>query len=169
MSDETKSARPGDVYIGLATTDDAVAISSVLHEAFQAYRPLYTEGGFAATALSPEQVQARIAEGPVWVVIRHHEIVGTAAAIVKRSDLYIRGMAVLPTARGLRIGESLLREIETVAVRNGCRRLFLSTTPFLDRAIRLYEKFGFERTEEGPHDLFGTPLFTMQKTLVRRD
>jgi ribosomal protein S18 acetylase RimI-like enzyme len=169
MSDETKPAQPGDVYSRLATTDESVAISSVLHEAFKDYRPLYTPGGFAATALSPEQVQARIAEGPVWVMIRHDEIVGTAAATLKRPDLYIRGMAVVPTARGLRIGESLLREIETLAVRNGCRRLFLSTTPFLDRAIRLYEKFGFERTQEGPHDLFGTPLFTMQKTLVRRD
>lgn len=169
MSNGSHSAQPGDVYIRLATTDDAVGISSVLHEAFKNYRPLYTEGGFAATALSPEQVQTRIAEGPVWVVIRHNTIVGTAAVTVKGSDLYIRGMAVLPTARGLGIGESLLREIETVALGNGYRRLFLSTTPFLDRAIRLYENFGFARTDEGPHDLFGTPLFTMEKTLVRRD
>lgn len=169
MSNGSQSAEPGDVYIRLATTDDAVAVSSVLHEAFKDYRPLYTEGGFQATALSPEQVQARIAEGPVWVVMRHNRILGTAAATVKGSDLYIRGMAVLPTARGRRIGESLLRKIETVAIGKGYRRLFLSTTPFLDRAIRLYEKFGFKRTDEGPHDLFGTPLFTMQKTLVRRD
>jgi hypothetical protein len=30
----------------------------------------------------------------------------------------------------------------------------------------LYEKFGFQRTGEGPHELAGTPLFTMEKKLV---
>lgn len=160
---------PPAFHIRLATTDDRIPISSVLRQAFEPYRPLYTDAGFAATALSPEQVQARIAEGPVWVVIRHNLIVGTAAAVVKGPDLYIRGMAVLPSARGLHVGASLLSEIETLARRNGYRRLFLSTTPFLDRAIRLYENFGFQRTPEAPHELFGTPLFTMEKTLVRED
>ncbi|HEV8659305.1 MAG TPA: hypothetical protein VGS96_11840 [Thermoanaerobaculia bacterium] len=43
------------------------------------------------------------------------------------------------------------------------RDLVLSTTPFLDRAIALYERCGFRRTDEPPHDRFGTPLFTMRK------
>ena len=28
---------------------------------------------------------------------------------------------------------------------------------------RLYERFGFQRTSDEPHELFGTPLFTMEK------
>jgi ribosomal protein S18 acetylase RimI-like enzyme len=43
--------------------------------------------------------------------------------------------------------------------------MFLSTTPFLIGAISLYERAGFRRTGEGPHDLFGTPLFSMEKVL----
>lgn len=169
MTHANELTRPQPCFeIRLATLDDALAISSLLHDAFKEYRSLYTDAGFAATALSPEHVKARIVEGPVWVVVRHKVMVGTAAATVKGPDLYLRGMAVHPTARGLRIGESLLSEIETLALRNGYRRLFLSTTPFLDRAIRLYEKFGFQRTDESPHELFGTPLFTMEKTLVPR-
>jgi hypothetical protein len=39
-------------------------------------------------------------------------------------------------------------------------------TPFLNTAIRLYEAFGFRRMNDGPHDLFGTPLFTMEKTVA---
>jgi N-acetylglutamate synthase-like GNAT family acetyltransferase len=91
--------------------------------------------------------------------------VGTASAISKNDSLYIRGMAVTPNARGKDIGRLLLSYIENFAKANSVPRLFLSTTPFLDRAIRLYENFGFHRTDEGPHDLFGTPLFTMEKIL----
>jgi hypothetical protein len=43
--------------------------------------------------------------------------------------------------------------------------LLLSTTPFLSEAIKLYERSGFRRSTEGPRELFGTPLFTMEKQL----
>nr|MBA3805871.1 GNAT family N-acetyltransferase [Acidobacteriota bacterium] len=77
--------------------------------------------------------------------------------------VYIQSMGVLPSARGLRIGELLLRSVEDFASAHGYKRLFLSTTPFLSRAIKLYERFGFRRTDAPPHDLFGTPLLTMEK------
>ncbi len=95
-----------------------------------------------------------------------NSIVGTVAAVPKGEGLYVRSMAVLPAARGHRIGELLLRSVEDFALAQGYKRMFLSTTPFLDRAIRLYEKWGFRRTDEAPHELFGTPLFTMVKTLL---
>jgi hypothetical protein len=41
----------------------------------------------------------------------------------------------------------------------------LGTTPFLSRAIRLYENLGFKRSDDGPLDLYGTPLFSMIKSL----
>jgi GNAT superfamily N-acetyltransferase len=74
-------------------------------------------------------------------------------------------MAVVPAARAHRIGESLLRQVESFAAEHGYARLVLSTTPFLNSAIRLYQHFGFRRNEAEPHDLFGTPLFTMEKIL----
>ena len=104
-------------------------------------------------------------EGPIWVALHREEIVGTVSVVPKGEELYIRGMAVLPAARGKRIGELLLLHIEKFANSNGHKRLFLSTTPFLARAIRLYERFGFRRCDEGSHDLFGTRLFTMVKIL----
>ena len=73
---------------------------------------------------------------------------------------------MLPTARGLGIGRLLLDRIEHIAIEENCARLFLSTTPFLTRAILLYEAFGFKATAEGPHELFGTPLLTMEKLIV---
>jgi len=145
---------------------DETAISAVLLDGFREYSPQYTPGGFAATTPAPSEVLRRIEEGPVWLALIHSEVVGTVSAVLRDNDvLYIRGMAVLPQARGLRIGDSLFELIEEYAKHHGCVKLVLSTTPFLNRAIRLYERLGFVRTGEGPHDLNGTPLFTMEKTL----
>jgi GNAT superfamily N-acetyltransferase len=151
--------------IRLADRDEAVAIAMVLYEAFREFEPLYTKEGFAATTPKSEQILKRMSEGPVWVALVDGEIVGTVSVVLKRKALYVRGMAVLPPTRGARVGKLLMEQVQQYAVEKGCKRLLLSTTPFLERAIRLYEEFGFRRTPEGPHDLFGTPLFTMEKTL----
>jgi len=154
------------VQLRRARAGDEIAISSVLLEAFREYLPQYTPAGFAATTPSPSEVLQRMEEGPVWVAMIEPDIVGTVSAVLRgERALYIRGMAVLPEARGLQIGNLLFELIEEHAKENGCTKLVLSTTPFLDRAIRLYERLGFVRTDEGPDDLHGTPLFTMEKVL----
>jgi GNAT superfamily N-acetyltransferase len=133
------------------------------------FKSLYTDGGFVATALGPEKISARMSEGPVWVALQEGVMVGTVSAVLKGTSVYIRGMAVVPTARGSGAGSRLLQEVEQWAAAENSGRLFLGTTPFLDSAIRLYEKSGFRRTDDGPHDLFGTPLFTMEKIVSREE
>src|SRR5579862_587957 len=143
-----------------AAPGDAAAI-----ESFIEFRSLYTEGGFVATVLNAESVLKRIHEGPVWIAFRDGTALGTVAALIKGSSVYIRGMAVLPSARGTGLGTALLLEAEKWAASVGCSHLFLSTTPFLSPAICLYQKFGFRRRAEDSQDLFGTPLFVMEKTI----
>jgi N-acetylglutamate synthase-like GNAT family acetyltransferase len=92
-------------------------------------------------------------------------IVGTVSVVVKDEGLYVRSMAVLPNNRGMGIGRKLLEKAEEFALANNLKRLFLNTTPFLLWAIELYSSFGFRRIQEAPNDLFGTPLFTMEKIL----
>jgi len=153
------------VQIRLATADEAASIAFVLYQSFIEYEPLYMPKAFAATTPSADQIQKRWSEGPVWVAVQPDGLVGTVAAAPKGEALYVRSMAILPTARGQRIGRLLLRQVEHFAREWRYPRLFLSTTPFLTRAIRLYEQFGFQRSSDGPHELFGTPLFTMVKLL----
>jgi GNAT superfamily N-acetyltransferase len=148
-----------------ATREDAAAIAFTLYRSFLEFKPLYTVDGFAATVLDGERVLNRIDEGPIWIAEREGTILGTVAAVVKSSSVYIRGMAVLPSARGLGAGAALLRQAEEWAVGEGFRHVFLSTTPFLTSAIRLYEKSGYRRKDNKPQDLFGTPLFVMEKTI----
>ncbi len=151
--------------IRLATQKDLSSVASLLQESFAEYRSLYTDEGFAATTPSSEQLSQRMNEGPIWVAAKDDVLVGTVSAVARGDDLYIRGMAVLPRARGLGVGAHLLKTIEEFALAQGHQRLTLSTTPFLSAAIRLYESYGFQRTADGPHDLHGTPLFTMIKDL----
>lgn len=144
---------------------DASKISGVLRSAFAEYEPLYTPEGFAVTTPGPEAVLDRMREGPVWVAVLDNDIIGTVAAVCEDGECYVRGMGVAPDSRASGVGGLLLTTVESHAIRQGARRMYLSTTPFLDRAIRLYERFGFQRSDEGPLDLFGTPLFTMTKSL----
>jgi putative acetyltransferase len=155
------------IEIRRAVPKDAPAIAAVLYESFVEFKPLYTDGGFAATTPNADQVIARMREGPIWMALREGTVVGTAAAVIKSNSVYIRGMAVLPMGRGSGTGAKLLQQIELWAGNEGYSRLFLSTTPFLTGAIRLYEKFGFQRKNESLHSLFGTPLFTMEKTVEK--
>jgi putative acetyltransferase len=151
--------------IRLATINEASVIALVLREAFAEYEPLYTAGAFAATTPTGEQIEKRWNEGPVWVASHAEQVVGTVAAAPRDAALYIRSMALRPLPRGNGLGQMLLEQVESFAQRHSFRRMFLSTTPFLYRAIRLYERFGFVRIADGPHALHGTPLFIMEKAI----
>ena len=155
---------PG-IQIRTATLEDAESIALVLRESFAEFQSTYTTEAFAATTPTSNQIHTRWSDGPVWVADFNRTVVGTVSAVVKEDSLYVRSMAVLPAIRGQNIGHLLLKEAEAFAWKSGCRRMFLSTTPFLIQAIKLYERYGFQRNSEGPNELFGTPLFTMEKIL----
>ncbi len=151
------------MLIRIAIPDDVPAIASTLHRAFLEFEPLYTPEAFATTVSSADQIRLRLNEGPIWVALRGADILGTVSAVPRDDSLYVRSMAVDPAARGSGVGRELLRRVDEYAALHGFERLYLSTTPFLSDAIRLYEKCGFTRTDNGPDNLFGTPIFTMEK------
>jgi ribosomal protein S18 acetylase RimI-like enzyme len=154
-----------EVSIYIATPADAAIISKVLFEAFVQFKVFYTEKAFAATTVSPREVIQRMGEGPVWTAIKNNRIAGTASVLKKQEGLYIRGMAVLPHARGLKIGRRLLEYIQQYAAENKINRLFLFTTPYLHAAIHLYKSFGFRQIGEVNESFYGTPGFEMEKLL----
>src|SRR5690242_18242482 len=124
-----------------ANSADAARVSAALNVAFAEYKSCYTDQGFTATTPEPESVIERLREGPVWVAVLNDQIVGTVSAVMREDAvLYMRGMAVLPDARGLGVGELLFAEVRLFAAQQNCSRILLSTTPFLERAIKLYER-----------------------------
>src|SRR5687767_11061450 len=118
-----------DIQIRTAAPADAASIAAVLHESFVEYKASYTDEAFAATTPAAGQIQSRMIEGPVWVAVLDGVTVGTVSVVPEGESLYIRGMAVLPSARGHRVGEALLQQVEDFASAHGHGRLYLSTTP----------------------------------------
>ena len=88
-----------NITIRFATAKQAEAIASLLLESFVEYESLYTPEGFAATAITGDQIIARMSEGPVWVAVHEEDILGTVSVVAGAESLYIRGLAVLPAAR----------------------------------------------------------------------
>jgi GNAT superfamily N-acetyltransferase len=167
VPDTTPTLNPQpSAHIRLASPSDAPSIARIFRESFDEFRPRYTSEGLVATTPDEHSIGSRMNEGPTWVAVSDDAIVGTVSAVHRPdSTLYIRGMAVIPVARGNNIGRMLLATIERYALEHGCHRLKLCTTPFLATAIRLYERFGFRFIAEGPNDLFGTPILNMAKPL----
>jgi len=155
------------IHFRKALSSDAASISSVVYESFAEYRSQYTAEAFHKTCPTSEQVLERMKEGPIWVVLLNGKIVGTVSVVESDEGLYIRGMAVLPEARGRGIGRLILEEMQGFAVTKGHGRLILGTTPFLLRAINLYKHFGFRRCRRRPIDYFGTRIFMMEKRRIK--
>lgn len=149
-----------------AALADAADIASLLSEAFAGYKGFYTPEAFSATTPSGEEIASRFKEGPIWVALQNNSIIGTLSGLPMAKTLYLRSMAVLPAKRGSGIGRALLQQAEDFAYANRYERTLLSTTPFLDSAIRLYNRFGYQHVDEGPTQLFGTPLIAMAKALT---
>jgi len=153
-----------NIVIAVASSGDAETIAAILLDAFREFEPLYTPGGFRATTPTAAEILARWPEGPSWIATIDGKAVGTAAAVDRGDEIYVRSMAVTPAARGAGVGVALLDAVTRFAIDTGARRMRLSTTPFLHAAIRLYERAGFT-PQPGPLDLHGTPLFAMIKDL----
>jgi GNAT superfamily N-acetyltransferase len=77
-------------------------------------------------------------------------------------------MAVRPAWHGGGVASELLRSIELELRDRGCCRISLDTTILLERAIRFYEKHGFQRSG-GISDFFGMELIGYFKAGERGD
>jgi len=73
---------------------------------------------------------------------------GAGEILAGPEEAEIRALAVLPEARGIGLGQTLLAAVIGRAAEIGVRRLVLLTQPEMRAAHRLYEKAGFTRLPE---------------------
>ena len=150
-----------------ATSSDAAGILACLAAAFEPYRSNYTPQAFADTVLAPATLARRLKEMVIFVAADDSgRILGTiACSIVGSGEGHLRGMAVLPSLQGAGVAARLLEYAESYFLENNCTRISLDTTAPLQRAIRFYERSGFQPSGK-VQDFFGMPLFEYAKTLT---
>jgi len=91
--------------------------------------------------------QSKILEqgGRILMAINDNFVIGTCAIIMETSDTAeLAKLAVSPDAQGEGVGRMLAMESVKEARKMGLKKIFLVSNKKLDRAIRLYESFGFK-------------------------
>lgn len=74
-------------------------------------------------------------------------------------------MYLLPEARGIGLGRTLIERCLETAKENGFQQMYLETLPELNLAVKVYEKFGFEYLSAplGDTKHFGCGLWMLKK------
>jgi ribosomal protein S18 acetylase RimI-like enzyme len=151
------------IIIRLGDFSDATDIADLLKDSFMEFKQSYTKRAFTETVLGVYKIKERIYNKRTWIILVDGAISGTMSLIPAHDTLYIKSVAVAPSARRRGLGTLMLDHAEHEAKRMRLRYLELTTTHFLSAARRLYENFGFE--QRGQKDLYGTPLIRMIKDL----
>ncbi len=156
-----------DYKIRKAKNDDVKGIHEVLLEAFEEFRALYSQEGFANTVMSEEVALERMKEMKNFVAIEYNgNIIGTIGwGKVSEKEGHIRGMAVHPKKQGKNSpAAELLQKVENDAFSQGCSFLTLDTTVILKRAQNFYKKHGFKKTGK-TGDFFGSTIYEYAKKI----
>ncbi len=149
-----------------ATCGDAAGILECLRAAFGEYRADYTEGAYLDTVLTAESVETRLSKSTVFVAVDGmQQVVGTVGCSqADEQEGHIRGMAVRPEWQGAGVARQLLQHVEKELRQRKCSRVSLDTTEPLRRAMRFYERNGYERSGKIA-DFFGMALIGYVKKL----
>lgn len=147
-----------------ATLADSDAILHCLAEAFAPFREEYSPEAFTDTVLTRETLAERFQRMTIYVAEVEGRIVGTIAGLYlpEKRKGHIRGMAVVPQYQGQGVAEQLLMSVEAGLSAAGAKRITLNTTAPLQRAMRFYERNGYQPTGRS-RDFFGMTLYEYAK------
>jgi GNAT superfamily N-acetyltransferase len=114
----------------------------------------YVAGPLSEFVLHPDESGQRI-----WVVELGGKLVG-CIAIVRNAEgvAQLRWFLLTPETRGKGLGKRLMEEAVEFSRQAGYRRIILWTFSELEAAIALYRRWGFRKTEEKAHHIWGRDL-----------
>jgi GNAT superfamily N-acetyltransferase len=158
VSEETREPavpsypRLSEFEIRIARPDEIVRIGELTATTYVAAGYINPESRYIALL---RDAASRAREAELLVALHAGEPAGTVtycphgsawAQVTRPGEAEFRMLAVVPAARGLGLGEALVRHCVDRAREDGCHTLRLSTEPMMHAAHRIYRRLGFVRT-----------------------
>lgn len=159
MSEETRRPEtfyphPGEIEIRLARPDELARVGELTAATYVAAGYISPGSRYIGRL---RDAASRASEAELLVAVHDGEPTGTVtycrhgsvwAQLTVPGEAEFRMLAVVPAARGMGLGEALVRRCISRAREDGCRTLRLSTGPVMHAAHRIYRRLGFLRTPE---------------------
>ncbi len=137
------------INVRSATNADAESVKGLVFEVLREYRLEPDPNGTDADLADIETNY--IKSGGLFEVLTDEggSILGTVGLYpINRETVELRKMYFSPTLRGHGYGKETLQRMIEKAREFGFKNIYLETNTVLTEAIGLYQKFGFEPTEE---------------------
>jgi len=116
----------------------------------------HTFEAYVASGLAEFVQSFNTDEDRIWLAETNGHIIGSIAIVRQsKADAQLRWFLVHPEYRGLGIGKELLKDALQFCKRHKYKNVFLWTTSELIEASHLYTRFGFSKTEEKTHEIWG--------------
>lgn len=123
--------------------------------------------GFVAEVIAKFAIHHDPAKEKYWIAERAGQIVGSVYVVENAPGVaQLRCLLVEPSARGLGLGQRLVRECIAFAKSVGYTSMILWTHDVLVSAQRIYAAEGFQLIKEEPHTEFGEGLVGQTWELV---
>lgn len=103
-------------------------------------------------------------QGELLIAIENNVVFGMVA-YHKHSDIRceMKRLYVKPNARGLHLGDILVKDIIECAKASGYKEMVLDTLTHMKAAIHLYKKYGFEECEPYYNNPMNDVIYMMKK------
>ncbi|MFB3765312.1 MAG: GNAT family N-acetyltransferase [Methanotrichaceae archaeon] len=106
----------------------------------------------------------------IWIVEKDGKIVGSVAIVkFSESEAQLRWLLLDRSIRGIGLGRRLVDEALKFSLDAGYSYVFLWTVKGLTAATSLYESFGFRRTQEETHEIWGGVITEVRYELKLQD
>ncbi len=151
--------RPGDL-------DAIVALHGILYGSEYGWDTTFQEHVSGPLAEFGDNPSSR---SRIWIVEHKGTLAGSIAIVESSKEkAQLRWLLLHPELRGRGLGRMLIEDSIRFCRETGYDSIFLWTEARLSAAANLYSLFGFEKTEENSHQLWGTSVTEQRYDLTLR-